>query len=481
MVRTQEPYYEPEAVFSVEAADSSEMDTDFKVLEWQQIANESAIKQELMQQPQLTRQGVIGTQPGDVRAQVKIATNRPIKGKLTSQEKASWMERILEEEQHKPLKVSQQFVRKFQEREDELKERRMFDKKRFTQKIGKMEATRKEINAQHAMSAAVKQERNKFQAREAARVTGQIFDEGDYDQNNPRNSPDGEEEEGEFDAEVQDITAVSAKDALANWPAGGPSWNSEKATNSKTVFRDRAPQIEFVKRHTPATGSTPSQIIYAVRVAPALDDATAPVSQKHQADAGPPALGKRTRKLRSLVEESDTELRLRGARIEREEKRRHQEERARYQDAVIGQWMLEKRDIERQRKAHANRVRKRERNRMIEDRARIMAMEDQMRPATATPLITPPRSPLAMRTQSEARPHTAEPPVSTSAYLQRQRQLLLEDYLRKHMSAPLQAGSAVLAGLEEMHPARPSSRQQNRAASADPINNRSEYRGEGAS
>jgi len=192
MVRTQEPYYEPEAVFSVEAADSSEMDTDFKVLEWQQIANESAIKQELMQQPQLTRQGVIGTQPGDVRAQVKIATNRPIKGKLTSQEKASWMERILEEEQHKPLKVSQQFVRKFQEREDELKERRMFDKKRFTQKIGKMEATRKEINAQHAMSAAVKQERNKFQAREAARVTGQIFDEGDYDQNNPRNSPDGE-------------------------------------------------------------------------------------------------------------------------------------------------------------------------------------------------------------------------------------------------------------------------------------------------
>ena len=34
-------------------------------------------------------------------------------------------------------------------------------------------------------------------------------------------------------------------------------------------------------------------------------------------------------------------------------------------------------------------------------------MEDQMRPATATPLITPPRSPLAMRTQSEARPHTA--------------------------------------------------------------------------
>lgn len=459
MVRTQEPYHEPEAVFSVEAADSSEMDTDFKVLEWQQIANESAIKQELMQQPQLTRKGVIGTLPGDVRAQVKMATNRPVKGKLSSQEKATWMERILEEEQHKPLKVSQQFVRKFQEREDELKERRMIDKKRFNQKVSKMEAARKQIDEQHAFTAASKAERNKFAAREAARVTGQIFDEADYDSSVMDANVADKEEDAEHDKEVQDINnSPDQTDALANWPASGPNWKADTSTNSKAVFRDRAPQIEFVKRHTPATGSTPSQIIYAVRVAPALADATAPISQKHQADSGPPAIGKRTRKLREKVNQTtDTELRLRAARIERSEKRRHQEERARYQDAVIGQWMMEKREIERHRKAHNDRIRKRERNRMIEDRARIMALEDQMRPSTATPLISVPRSPLESHSGVHARAKSAaassENQVSTSAYLQRQRQLLLEDYLRKHMSAPLQARSPVLAGLEEMQPA----------------------------
>lgn len=45
--------------------------------------------------------------------------------------------------------------------------------------------------------------------------------------------------------------------------------------------------------------------------------------------------------------------------------------------------------------------------------------------------------------------------LSTSQYLQRQRQLLLEDYLRKHMSLPLQARSPVLAGLEQLQPPRP--------------------------
>ena len=44
--------------------------------------------------------------------------------------------------------------------------------------------------------------------------------------------------------------------------------------------------------------------------------------------------------------------------------------------------------------------------------------------------------------------------VSTNQYLQRQRQLLLEDYLRKHMSLPLQAQSPVLAGLQQLQPPR---------------------------
>ena len=45
----------------------------------------------------------------------------------------------------------------------------------------------------------------------------------------------------------------------------------------------------------------------------------------------------------------------RAARIERESKRREQEERARYQDDVIKKWLLEKKVIEKQRKHDVDR------------------------------------------------------------------------------------------------------------------------------
>ena len=57
MVRTQEPYRDGTEMLRdpVRSAESAEMDADFRVLEWQQLANESAMKQELMLQPKMTR------------------------------------------------------------------------------------------------------------------------------------------------------------------------------------------------------------------------------------------------------------------------------------------------------------------------------------------------------------------------------------------------------------------------------------------
>merc|ERR1712070_953452 len=94
MVRTQEPYLDGTEMLRdpVRTADSAEMDSDFRVLEWQQLANESAMKQELMLQPKMTREGLVGESPNDVRLAVKVATNRPTRGKLSSTQKASWME-----------------------------------------------------------------------------------------------------------------------------------------------------------------------------------------------------------------------------------------------------------------------------------------------------------------------------------------------------------------------------------------------------
>jgi len=429
--------------FCANAVDSAETDSDFRILEWQQLANESAMKQELMLQPKMTREGVVGTAATDVRAAVKVATNRPIRA--AGSRKGSWMERVLEEEQQKPLKVSEQFVRKFEQREAAAKERSQLEQCRFRKNVKKIESTRKRNEHQRKLTAAARDERRKFELQESSRVTGVVFDE-----NNVEGS--GQKEADQFyEADEDDQWRDDIPPQEDNQNSNIHSWSSksptgENAPTPSAARENRAPEIQFVKRHTPATGNTPSQIIYAVKVAPGL--ATA-VQHKVQ-DSAPPALGKRSQQLRNTVKrESQCDIELRAARVARQEKRREQEQRAVYQDSVIKQWMLEKSVIERHRKANIDGVRRRERGRMLEDRARIMTMEAHIRP----PNPERPKS-----TEPGARSNTG---MSTSSYLQRQRQLLLEDYLRKHMSLPLQSRSTVLAGLQEIQPRR--------AASADPL------------
>merc|ERR1712036_92074 len=80
---------------------------------------------------------------------------------------------------------------------------------------------------------------------------------------------------------------------------------------------------------------------------------------------------------------------------------------------------------------------------MEQDRLRIIRIEEEL--AARAKEGTDPDSTPPMRAS------TASPHASTSQYLQRQRQLLLEDYLRQHMSMPLQARSpGVLSGLEQI-------------------------------
>ena len=220
------------------------------------------------------------------------------------------------------------------------------------------------------------------------------------------------------------------------------------STGGKTLFREKAPDIEFVKTRTSATGSTPSQIVYAVRVKPHMRAATAPPGMTPE--NRPAKTMKRKKKKRGgEVKMSEMDLKLQALRLEREEKRRSEEEHGRYQDQVIRQWLMEKAETENARLRREQSTKLRERKKMEEDRKRIEMIEEEL---------------LAQEAQEEAafdesqafsspsvKPKTK---LSTSQYLQRQRQLLLEDYLRKHMSLPLQARSPVLAGLEQLQPPR---------------------------
>merc|ERR1712159_525955 len=106
-----------------------------------------------MRQPRMDATGHKAAKGTDVRERVRMATNRP-GGKITSSQKAEWMDRIINEEQRKPLKVSEQFVRNFNEQEDEIAERRALEKKRFRQNLKRMASTRARNEAQRMATEA---------------------------------------------------------------------------------------------------------------------------------------------------------------------------------------------------------------------------------------------------------------------------------------------------------------------------------------
>jgi len=233
---------------------------------------------------------------------------------------------------------------------------------------------------------------------------------------------------------------------LKGWAKAGPNWDEGKPKHGGSVaFRDHAPDIEFVKMRTDATGSTPSQIVYSVRVRPQLRAATAPPDFIPQ--HAPPSRRRRKKKLDQLPKMSEMDLKLQKLRLEREEKRRAEEEHSRYQDQVIKQWLAEKAETENGRIRHEQTLKLREKKKMEKDRQRIERIEADlaMNESEGSHHEEAPLEPIAHKSSQ----------LSTSQYLQRQRQLLLEDYLRKHMSLPLQARSPVLAGLEQLQPPRP--------------------------
>lgn len=448
MVRLNEPYDGGNSVLGRDSADSAVFDQDFRALEWQQLANSSAIKQELMRHTRT----LVAVKPGDVREKVRLATNRP-GGKVTSQQKADWMQRILGEEQAKPLKVSEQFVRRFNEKEEDNMERRELEKKRFKENLKKTSEIRQRNEDQRKATEAARQQRQLAARKEAARVAGLGFEDDDplFGTGTTEAIMD---ESGQEEAHAEeDMEVATTNTALRGWSERGPSWDEPGAGHPKgtAAFRTsrQAPDIEFVKTRTPATGSTPSQIVYSVRVRPHIRAATAPPGLKEE--GRPPSTIKRKKKKKSTTPQlSEMDQKLQRLRLEREEKRRAQIEHERYQDQVIQQWLMDKAETENTRIRHEQALKLREKRKMERDRQRIERIEAELTAAEEASMPrgdkSPEPTPLPMPTSNR---------LSTSQYLQRQRQLLLEDYLRKHMSLPLQARSPVLAGLEQLQPPRP--------------------------
>ena len=83
---------------------TDELQAEMKLLNWHKLANEAALKTALIRTKKLR----------------KMDKSPPSK---SLQEKAAWMQQVIEEEQRKPLQVSKDFIQKYEEHEKAEEER----------------------------------------------------------------------------------------------------------------------------------------------------------------------------------------------------------------------------------------------------------------------------------------------------------------------------------------------------------------------
>lgn len=82
---------------------------EIKLLHWHKLANEAALKAALLKTKKIKAQGGGTVRP--VPAMTTLA--------MPTEERAAWMQQVIEEERSKPLQVTKQFMSKYEEQEKE--------------------------------------------------------------------------------------------------------------------------------------------------------------------------------------------------------------------------------------------------------------------------------------------------------------------------------------------------------------------------
>lgn len=83
-----------------------ELEQEMKLLHWHKLANEAALKAALIRSKRL-----------------KARDNKVILQEAKQQERAVWIQKVLEEEQQKPLEVTDDFIRGYETREQKNQEK----------------------------------------------------------------------------------------------------------------------------------------------------------------------------------------------------------------------------------------------------------------------------------------------------------------------------------------------------------------------
>lgn len=86
---------------------------EIKLLHWHKLANEAALKAALLKTRKIKARGGGTSRPVPAMTMLSMPT----------EERAAWMQQVIEEEQSKPLQVSKDFMSKYEEKEKETEGR----------------------------------------------------------------------------------------------------------------------------------------------------------------------------------------------------------------------------------------------------------------------------------------------------------------------------------------------------------------------
>ena len=251
-------------------SESEQIKAEMKLLNWHKLANDAALKAALIKTKQM-----------------KEADARRPTGAERVRAQAAWMQRVIEEEQAKPLQVSKDFVLEYQARERTEEERLDAEVNRHIDCLKKL---RGQIEARESLRAKKEAYRRaKAQMRvpgvprrqNATKPRGESLE---------RKAPDAPEPHGTL------TTVISSLDRLVDLERRIASLEKDSLLDRVDVAAgsvnsgasSRRSGLSFTRQRVPPTTTRPSRDVYAVRLQPKQQ----PLRRQHH-QRNPPARGGR--------------------------------------------------------------------------------------------------------------------------------------------------------------------------------------------
>jgi hypothetical protein len=264
-----------------ERSAAEELEAEMKLLHWHKLANEAALKAALLKTKKAKSSKGAG---GILRAAPPAAANH-----MPLEEKAVWVQQIIEEEQSKPLQVGRDFIEEYERHEktqgarlDREIERHIASLKRLREQVTVREAMRSRRAEFRTVQQQLEREKHALlqgrlagaSAADTAAETQQQQDAGAaaaaVSVSGALNTVLGSLSKlMELEKRISNLESSNAYDE--QYPAAGGSSNNQNAsqaasiTNSSSAGAAGAARLSFTKRRTEASLTQPSKEYYAVQ------------------------------------------------------------------------------------------------------------------------------------------------------------------------------------------------------------------------